>query len=666
MPYVINNRSGDTIVIPDNSVNQDFSVDLIGRNYENYGAVVATTTVDMLDNFAHPNTPPARSVDGQLWYDKTYKQLRVKDGTTGAWIPLGILVSATAPNNDFSQLKAGVSYFNTAENLFYVHNGTNWTEAAIPGGTVSTAGIHSGTPLGGTPASYGARIRHIFLIDDQGVSRSVLALVYQNQILYQGLTYYNNEKIIAIFSGHTDNFTAGDANSGVSGTTHNFYDQLNQTGGIGLTIRPGINVRADDQGRVNFAEISERANTSYNLNTGEFGADGANITASNVYHKNAHLISNQHDTYDLGNATTTFNDGYVTNLFLGNGTTGGIQNNGSSVVDIGTGSSPLNNAHITNVIVYGDLETQGGGNIGGADNRIENLYANNINANVVTIDGYKLPTSAGNDDDIMVLGSTGNVVFKAQPKRIGSFTSSTSSIDFTETSSTVEDAVNGVTLVTYDYDYRANVPYMRNQFGVANTANLSYNTTTGVFDITRVTPLDGYAPNDFVRVANVDQNILGEKTFAGDTSFGSDIEFTDPTAVVNYDGSLTFRVGTNEIVFNAVGGINAANDISAFSDLRLKKNLSAIPQALEKVKALTGYTYNRTDRPQDTKRYTGLIAQEVQQVLPEAVSTDESRDDGMLAVAYGNMVGLLVEAVKELSGTVEELQAKVDELERSK
>lgn len=664
MPYVINNRSGDSIIIPDGDLNQDYSVDLIGRNYENYGAVVASTTVDMLDNFAH-SSPPNKAVDGQLWYDNVYKKIRVKDGTSGAWIPTGIIVSATAPNNDFSQKQPGTAYFNTTENLFYIHDGTDFRQSSLAAGVIDTQSTYSGASIGGTPTEYGSRIRHIFLLDTDGVSRSVLALVYTNQQLYQSADYYNNEKIIAIFSGHSDIFTAADGNSGVSGTAHNFYNQLSQSGGIGITIRPGINIRTDDQGRVNFAEVSERANASYNLNTGEFGADGANITASNVYHKNAHLISNQHDTYDLGNATTTFNDGYITNLFLGNGTSGGIQNNGSSVVDIGTALSPLNNAYITNVVVYGDLETRGGGNIGNADNRIENLYANTINANTVIIDGYTLPTSAGNDDDMLVLGSTGNVVFKPQPKRIANLTSTTNSIDFTETTTTVEDAVNGVTLVTYDYDYRANVPYMRGQFGVANTSNLSYNSVSGEFDITRVTPLDGFEPGDFVRTGNYNQTVLGEKTFQGHTTINANITLGGTR--INHTGTLDFVDSEGQTIrFNTTGGITADGDITAFSDLRLKKNLSAIPHALDKVKELTGYTYNRSDKPQDTKRYTGLVAQEVQQVLPEAVTQDDSTPDGMLGVAYGNMVGLLVEAVKELSGTVEELQAKIDELERSK
>jgi hypothetical protein len=86
------------------------------------------------------------------------------------------------------------------------------------------------------------------------------------------------------------------------------------------------------------------------------------------------------------------------------------------------------------------------------------------------------------------------------------------------------------------------------------------------------------------------------------------------------------------------------------SDVRLKKDVQPISDALEKVKQLTGYTFNRLSMP-ETSRETGLIAQEVQRVLPEAVV--QSSTDGMLGVTYGNLVGLLVEAIKELAKKVE-------------
>ena len=71
---------------------------------------------------------------------------------------------------------------------------------------------------------------------------------------------------------------------------------------------------------------------------------------------------------------------------------------------------------------------------------------------------------------------------------------------------------------------------------------------------------------------------------------------------------------------------------------------------MDKVSSLTGYTFDRIDTGESQ---TGLIAQDVLKVLPEAVGCAE---DGTLTLAYGNLVGLLVEAIKELKGEIEELK----------
>jgi ferric iron reductase protein FhuF len=72
--------------------------------------------------------------------------------------------------------------------------------------------------------------------------------------------------------------------------------------------------------------------------------------------------------------------------------------------------------------------------------------------------------------------------------------------------------------------------------------------------------------------------------------------------------------------------------------------LCEIEGALDKVKRLTGYTYELIDEEQKDKRYTGLLAQDVKSVLPEAVSETEI---GM-GIAYGNLAGILVQAIKEM------------------
>jgi hypothetical protein len=119
---------------------------------------------------------------------------------------------------------------------------------------------------------------------------------------------------------------------------------------------------------------------------------------------------------------------------------------------------------------------------------------------------------------------------------------------------------------------------------------------------------------------------------------------TDLWEMVNAAGTTTIFSFEND------GDFIAAGNVTAYSDINLKTDLKRIGDALNKVKKLTGYTYTRTD---SGERHTGLVAQEVEEVLPEAVKQGQH-----LSLAYGNMVGLLVEAIKELSDRIEKLEAK--------
>jgi len=92
------------------------------------------------------------------------------------------------------------------------------------------------------------------------------------------------------------------------------------------------------------------------------------------------------------------------------------------------------------------------------------------------------------------------------------------------------------------------------------------------------------------------------------------------------------------------------------SDRRLKENIQIIPNALDKVKMLEGVSFEWiADKTND--KSLGFIAQDVEKVLPEVVSTDK---DGMKSVEYGNIVAVLVEAIKEQQKEIEELKLKLD------
>ncbi|MEN9926511.1 MAG: hypothetical protein RL268_2637 [Pseudomonadota bacterium] len=100
------------------------------------------------------------------------------------------------------------------------------------------------------------------------------------------------------------------------------------------------------------------------------------------------------------------------------------------------------------------------------------------------------------------------------------------------------------------------------------------------------------------------------------------------------------------------GSVTATGDITAYSDARLKADVETITGALDRVRKLRGVTFSRRETG---NRGVGLIAQELALIVPEAVMTHE---DGLLSVAYGNLVGVLIEAVKDLADKVERLEAQ--------
>jgi hypothetical protein len=116
--------------------------------------------------------------------------------------------------------------------------------------------------------------------------------------------------------------------------------------------------------------------------------------------------------------------------------------------------------------------------------------------------------------------------------------------------------------------------------------------------------------------------------------------------------------GTGTLTMDTSGNVTVNGNVTAYSDITLKDNIEIIPNALNKVARTRGVTYTRTDLEDKLKRHTGVIAQEIESVLPEAVMTDGA---GIKSVAYGNVIGLLIEAIKELDDKVNSLQKQLDE-----
>ncbi len=129
--------------------------------------------------------------------------------------------------------------------------------------------------------------------------------------------------------------------------------------------------------------------------------------------------------------------------------------------------------------------------------------------------------------------------------------------------------------------------------------------------------------------------------------FGSDNTGWRYGIAKNVSGTVTimFYVQDN-------GDCVATGNVTAYSDVRLKANIETIPSALDKLDQIRGVTYTRTDMDDKERRYAGVIAQEIEAVLPEAVGGDED----IKTVDYNATIALLIQAVKELRDEVEALR----------
>jgi hypothetical protein len=209
-------------------------------------------------------------------------------------------------------------------------------------------------------------------------------------------------------------------------------------------------------------------------------------------------------------------------------------------------------------------------------------------------------------------------------------------------------------------------------------SSASWNTTNGVLTLNRsglgavTVDLDGrysttdtnttYSPGSGLDLSgttfSVESDLRGEVFYIGrDTNDYIGVETTQINFVL--DGATDMRL------YNS-GDLHVEGNVIAYSttisDERLKKDIVKIDSALDKVDQINGYTFTYTA---DGKKSAGVIAQEVEKVLPSAITEStlplkvgEDDKTEYKTVQYDQLIGLLVEAVKELRAEVAELKGK--------
>jgi hypothetical protein len=315
----------------------------------------------------------------------------------------------------------------------------------------------------------------------------------------------------------------------------------------------------------------------------------------------------------------------------------------SAMVDHDSATNFVANEHINHTSVS---ITAGDGLTGGG------TIASNRTINVVGGDGI---TANANDIAITAAQTTIESIYKSDLV-IGE--DDETQIDF-ETANEIHFDVDNSELLNLAGTKISGSQASTGSFGVLETAGGVTVTTTGRVGVGTADPdfkLDvaGNAGfNEYIRHNGDNDTHIRFQANQVDISAGGNI--------YSYDGAAFNLTGHLSASGNISGSqIEASGDIIAFgsSDRNLKDNIQPIENPLEKMDKIGGYTFVWNNKQSTYQgKDVGVVAQEIQEVLPEIVS---GRANGYLGVKYEKIVPLLIESIKELKKEVEDIKQKCD------
>ena len=288
---------------------------------------------------------------------------------------------------------------------------------------------------------------------------------------------------------------------------------------------------------------------------------------------------------------------------------------------------------------------------------------------------FKNPTIDGNldllDDGAIIKIAADDDLQLTHSGSVGDITCSTGALDINAGTVNIKDEASSETMASFVSDGAVTLNH-------DNTARFA--TTSAGCEVTGTLAVSGTSAftgkitsNNGIDIDNINIDVttiaLSSGTLsvdvAGDINLdagGGDIVLGDDgtqfASLTNTSGNLIIKSGsTTAATFSganvtfagtlASGAITSSGDVTAFSDMRIKHDIETIEGALAKVSDMRGVYFKRNNG----EAGTGVIAQEIENILPEVVKDGEYK-----SVAYGNMVGILIEAIKELKAEVEKLK----------
>jgi hypothetical protein len=579
-----------------------------GISYSSGTGIIASTITqytDALSRSAHSLTTTGSS--GASTYNSTTGVLNV---------PTYTLVGLGGITATFLSGTSGISYNSTTGVISY--SGTVYTDASIRALLSGATGITYNSSTGAI--SYSGTVY---------TDASVRALISITTTGTSGASTYNNTTGVINVPNYTLAGLGGISLTSLSGGTGITYN--NTTGAISYsgTVYTDASVRA---------LVSAGTGLSYNSSTGVFTSSITQYTDALARASISITTTGTSGASTYNSTTGVLNipqyQGIITLTTTG---TSGAATFSSNTLNIpqyqavltnpvtGTGTSGYHAKWTSSSAIGNGLIYDSGTNIGiNTSSPNYNLHINSSGINSFLQLTSTTTGSTSNDGFLLGTGDAGDAVLINREN----------TNMFFYTNNSVRMAINS----TGSIGINTNSPSQKLEVVDTNDTFIKVRNTAG----------GGYATGFRLKAGS--DNEYG---FIGADNYCYIRDFTSAVNRLTLFNNGNFAINTgndNGYRFYVAGTIYATGNITANSDISLKKNLTIIDNPTDKLMQLNGYTYQW--KSDDSHQY-GVIAQEVEKILPYAVSTG---NDGIKGVSYNQIIPVLIEAVKEQKAKIENLE----------